>query len=83
MQAKIRLTADVIYEKVHYLRKVVFAIDQCNLSKWPAKFGVGISNANKIYKTVCGIHITVHSWSYVKWTNRSELIKIKATGDVM
>ena len=84
MQSKIRLTADVLCEKkVHYLRKAVFVMNQCNLLKWPAKFGVRTSNANKFYETVGGIHVTLYSWSYVKWDNRSVLIKIKGTGDVM
>jgi len=70
-------------KKVHYLRKGLFVMDQCNSSKWPAKFGVHTSNANKIYETVCGIFVTVHSWSYVKWTNSSVWIKVKPTGDIM
>jgi len=70
-------------KKVHYLRKAVFILDQCNLSKWPAKFGVCTSKANRMYETVCGIHVTVHSSSYVKWANRSVWIMIKAIGEVM
>jgi hypothetical protein len=38
----------VYVKRVHYSRKEVFVMDQCNLSKWPTKFGVLTSNANKI-----------------------------------
>ena len=56
MQGKIRLTADVVYEKKSIIYvKQFFVLVQCNLSKWPVKIGVRISSANKIYEMVCGI----------------------------